>query len=502
MLTFSIANANSIVSFSKYLLHLNPFVRGRIELTWTRDPQVPQINSSRDTGTRLLRLAYLPSTSREKSGSIRLDTPLPICMHNLSFAYPSRPGQLVLDQVNLEIRPNSSLAVVGASGSGKSTLASLILGLYPVSSSSSPLVTGNRRHHDSFVHEFPLVYAGHALPTLSLSSLRSQIAIVPQVPVLFPTTIAANIAYGCQSDDMGTSTTSIRSSSATTTATTARKAAIVRAAKRAGIHGFITSLPRSYDTVIGDGGQGLSGGQAQRIAIARALILRPKLLILDEATSSLDAENARLVRDTVQGLVIVDRPSLSSPTTTSSMGLAGKYGQESDDDDDDDDDDEGMSVLIITHAKEMMQVAEFIVVLDRGRVVESGTWDYLISSHSSTPTPTAQPPPPPRPPPTSTTTTLSTSTTTAASKMNRNGTVPGASSSSSSSPPGIVGKRTGALLKMISGGEWRWPVNSHDGPHYNNDGGDGVGGGGGGDGEDSEGVGEGSRMNFGDVRWK
>ena len=452
-------------------------VRERIELTRIRDPQVPQINSSRDTATRLLRLAYLPSTSREESGSIRLDTPLPICIHNLSFAYPSRPGQFVLDEVNLEIRPNSSLAVVGSSGSGKSTLASLVLGLYPVSF-SSPSMTGDRRHHDSFGHDFPLTYAGHALPNLSLSSLRSQIAIVPQVPVLFPTTIAANIGYGCQSEDVGTMST--RSPSAA-------RAAIVRAAKRAGIHDFIISLPRSYDTVIGDGGQGLSGGQAQRLAIARALVRNPKLLILDEATSSLDAENARLIRDTVQGLVVV--VSSSSP---SSMGLAGKHGQEDDGrrDDGRQDDDEGMSVLIITHAKEMMQVAEFIIVLDRGRVVESGTWEYLTSFHPSTTTTAAA-----AAAAATTTTSITTAAAAAKDKINRDG---ASSSSSPSSPPpppplGLVSKRTGALLELISGGEWQWPVNvnSHHGHDNDDDGGDG--------GDNSKGRG---RMNFGDVRWK
>ncbi|KAI9784929.1 MAG: hypothetical protein M1816_000565 [Peltula sp. TS41687] len=290
MLTFSIANANSIISF------------------------VPQINSSRDTATRLLRLAHLTSSSHEKTGSQRPTTVLPITFQNLTYKYSPQSNQLNLDEINLSIKPGSSTAIVGASGSGKSTLASIILKLYPILDSSS------------------LTYNSCPSSHLHTSYLRSQIAIVSQTPSIFPTSISANISYGLP---RGSCTIE----------------EITHAAQRAGIHEFISSLPQTYATIIGEGGQGLSGGQAQRVAIARALVRRPQLLILDEATSSLDAESARLIRDTVKGII------------------QGNHRE---------DKERAMAVLIITHSKEMMTVAENIVVLDRGRVVEAGAWDELM----------------------------------------------------------------------------------------------------------------------------
>ena len=116
------------------------------------------------------------------------------------------------------------------------------------------------------------------------------------------------------------------------------------AARAAGIHDFILSLPLGYATRIGDGGQGLSGGQAQRIAIARAFLGYPKVIILDEATSALDTESAAVVRRSITHIV--------------------KEQQD-------------MTVIVITHDKEMMKVAERIVVLDKGKVVESGSYEDL-----------------------------------------------------------------------------------------------------------------------------
>ncbi len=117
------------------------------------------------------------------------------------------------------------------------------------------------------------------------------------------------------------------------------------AAKAAGIDEFISSLPRGYKTRVGDGGLGLSGGQAQRLAIARALARKPQILILDEATSALDSESAEVVRDTVRSLV----------TST-----------------------QGITVIIITHGREMMEVADNIVVLKEGKVAEQGPFDELM----------------------------------------------------------------------------------------------------------------------------
>lgn len=276
------------------------------------------MNSSRDTATRLLRLANLPlGSSHEHIGEVRLSYIGPITFQNLNFHYPSRPQQPALTNINLTIHPNTSTAIVGSSGSGKSTIASLLLGLYP----PSPL---------SYTDLAPptLTINGRDIRSLHMPTLRSLIAIVPQTPTLFPATIAANITYGLPETSPLASASNIRV-----------------AAQAAGIDDFIASLPEGYNTHIGDGGAGLSGGQAQRIVIARALVRRPKILVLDEATSNLDNESAEVVRRTVRGLV----------------------------------EKRGMTVLVITHAREMMTVCERIVVVEKGRVVEEGGFDELMA---------------------------------------------------------------------------------------------------------------------------
>ncbi|KAL8684253.1 MAG: hypothetical protein Q9224_006487, partial [Gallowayella concinna] len=281
MLLFSIANANAILAF------------------------IPQINSSCATATRLLRLANLPhKSSHEHAGHVRLPALGTISFNGVSFTYPSRPLGPVLNSINLKLEPHTSIALVGASGSGKSTIASLILGLYPPTSGT-------------------LTFDSLAISALHVPSLRTLIAIIPQTPQIFATTIALNIAYAMPE----------RSALAS-------RAAIEKAAEVAGIHTFITSLPRGYNTLIGEGGTGLSGGQAQRIAIARAVARQPKLMILDEATSALDGESARGIRELVRRLR-----------------------------------QQGVGVLMVTHDREMMRACEEIVGLKDGRVAERGGFD-------------------------------------------------------------------------------------------------------------------------------
>ncbi|KAL8736318.1 MAG: hypothetical protein Q9181_002496 [Wetmoreana brouardii] len=287
MLLFSISNANAIIAF------------------------IPQINSSCVTATRLLRLANLPhKSSHEHSGHIRLSVLGTITFDRVNFIYPSRPTGPVLDTLNLTLAPHTSIALVGASGSGKSTVASLILGLYPPTSGA-------------------LTFDSISVSALHLPSLRSIISIVPQTPQIFATSIASNIAYALPERS-----------------TLASRAAIERAAEVAGIHSFITSLPRGYQTLIGEGGTGLSGGQAQRIAIARAVARQPLLLILDEATSALDGENARGIRELVRRLT-----------------------------------DQSVGVLMVTHDREMMAACEEVVVLKDGVVVEQGPFGYLAQRY-------------------------------------------------------------------------------------------------------------------------
>ncbi|KAL8904522.1 MAG: hypothetical protein Q9207_003212 [Kuettlingeria erythrocarpa] len=284
MLLFSIANANAILTF------------------------IPQINSSCATATRLLRLANLPyKSSHEHLGHLRLPVVGTIMFNDVNFTYPSRPFGPVLNNINLTLPPNTSIALVGSSGSGKSTITSLILGLYPPTSGA-------------------VTFDSVPMADLHLPSLRSLIAVVSQTPQIFATTVALNIAYALPERS-----------------TLASRAAIEHAAEVAGIHDFIVSLPRGYQTLIGDGGTTLSGGQAQRIAIARAVARQPLLLILDEATSALDGENAKGIRELVRSLV-----------------------------------DQGTGVMMVTHDRNMMAACEDVIVLKEGTVVERGAFGDLI----------------------------------------------------------------------------------------------------------------------------
>ncbi|KAK5111139.1 hypothetical protein LTR62_005338 [Meristemomyces frigidus] len=277
---------------------------------------IPQIGSNLDGASRLMRLAYLPKDSHEHLGDTNLVRADEIIFTNVHFSYPSRPDQTILNGINLRIRPGTSTAIVGGSGSGKSTIANLLLNLWSIAQAprqSSGEIKINTRE----------------IRTLSTASIRAQIVPVLQTPTIFSATVSENILYGLPP------TSPYHNAEATEAAAT-----------QAGIHDFIASLPLGYSTVIGEGGLGLSGGQAQRINIARALVRQPGVLVLDEATSALDVESAELVRQTLRDLIK----------------------------------DEGrrMTVVIITHNRDMMAMAERVVVLERGCVVEEGGFEELI----------------------------------------------------------------------------------------------------------------------------
>lgn len=210
--------------------------------------------------------------------------------------------------MSFSFNPHSSTALVGSSGCGKSTIASLLLGLYPPDSGTISIAS------------FPL-------EALHLHSLRSMVSIVPQSPTVFPATVAQNIAYALPEGSPLASLSSIRA-----------------AAKCAGIDEFFMSLPQGYNTLIGEGGSGLSGGQVQRLAIARAVVRRPELLVLDEATSALDGESASVIHTLVKRLEKV-----------------------------------GIGCLIVTHSTEMMRACAECVVLSDGRVLEKGPFRELIA---------------------------------------------------------------------------------------------------------------------------
>src|SRR5690606_16612212 len=174
----------------------------------------------------------------------------------VSFAYPTRSDLTILKDISFHVAAGKKLAIVGPSGTGKSTIASLILKFYQPSSGQ-------------------IKYDGIPADQLALTDIRNQVAIVPQDVLLFGGTIRENISYGNLTADAED---------------------IITAAKRANAHQFIMDFPEGYDTVVGERGVKLSGGQRQRIAIARALLKDPAILILDEATSSLDSESERMVQ--------------------------------------------------------------------------------------------------------------------------------------------------------------------------------------------------------------
>ncbi len=299
---------------------------------------VPAISAAQTTASRLLYYAQLPlDSSHETKGTKILARPLPIRFNNLSFTYPSKRDHPVLRNLTLLFEAGVSTAIVGPSGCGKSTIASIILGLHVPNASSNLL------HRNSSVQ--PLMFSSVPFQQVDISKLRTQIGYVPQAPFLFPTSIAGNISYGLLEDSP------LRS-----------PANIEQAAREAGIHDFIYSLPDGYETIVGDGGQALSGGQAQRVCIARALARRPKILVLDEPTSALDAESAEGVRRTIQSLLSPEKHG-GRERSIDSTKKPQKH--------------ERLCVIMVTHSQEMMRMADRIVVVDLGHVVESGTYKEL-----------------------------------------------------------------------------------------------------------------------------
>ncbi len=223
--------------------------------------------------------------------------------HDVSFGYARK---LVLQNINLKIHAEEMVALVGVSGVGKSTLADLVPRFYDVTSGQ-------------------ITIDGRDIRDVTLASLRSQIGIVTQHTFLFNDTVKNNIAYGDPAQDMDH---------------------IVAAAKAAHAHEFIMAMPQGYDSVIGELGLKLSGGQRQRLAIARAILKDAPILILDEATSSLDSDSERLVQEALENLMV------------------------------------RRTTLVIAHRLTTIRKATRIVVLVDGMIAEVGTHEELLARKS------------------------------------------------------------------------------------------------------------------------
>jgi ATP-binding cassette, subfamily B, bacterial len=224
-----------------------------------------------------------------------------IRFEDVTFRYGSHPTPLYRD-FSVDIRPGERVGLVGHSGSGKTTFVKLIQRLYDVNDGA-------------------VTIDGVDIATVQQASLRSQIAIVQQEPILFHRTLAENIAYGRPE---------------------ASRAEIVEAARQANAHEFISNLPKGYETLVGERGVKLSGGERQRVAIARAFLANAPILILDEATSSLDSESEVMIQEAMERLMV------------------------------------GRTTLVIAHRLSTVRKLDRLLVFDKGRIVEEGNHETLI----------------------------------------------------------------------------------------------------------------------------
>ena len=254
-------------------------------------------------GERVLRILDTPQPIIENANAITKENfTNSIEFRNVNFKYDQIP---VLEEINLTIQKGRMIALVGQSGAGKSTMTDLIPRFYDVT-------------------EGGIYIDGTDVKDIKLKSLRSLMSMVSQEAILFNDTIANNIAFGMDqvtNDD------------------------IIRAAKIANAHEFILELENSYDTIIGDRGARLSGGQKQRITIARAVLKNPPILILDEATSSLDTESERIVQDAINNMM------------------------------------QNRTSIVIAHRLSTVRHADEIIVLQKGKIIERGTHENLISQN-------------------------------------------------------------------------------------------------------------------------
>ncbi|KAG0696805.1 P-loop containing nucleoside triphosphate hydrolase protein [Suillus ampliporus] len=244
--------------------------------------------------------------SSESQGILRPKVEGDLVFNDVSFSYPTNPDVSVLNKMSMRVADGECVAIVGGSGCGKSTVAALLQRLYEPTSGTISVGLNELRATD-------------------INYLRDHVAVVSQSPNLFDASIRENIAYGRVGEDNGMS-----------------DADVERAARAANVHDFIMSLPQGYDTLIGENASLISGGQAQRLQIARALGRPAKILILDECTSALDPANQTAVLETIRAAKV------------------------------------GRTTIMVTHKVPVMKMCDRILVIEDGQVREQGTYESLM----------------------------------------------------------------------------------------------------------------------------
>ena len=286
---------------------IQSYVFQLFERIWDIGRHIQRINEAVADANEMTEILDMPHEVQDISGAKQLKVSHgAIEFKDVSFSYHENLN--VIKKLNLSIRAGERVALVGPSGGGKTTITKLLLRFTDVKSGD-------------------ILIDGQNIAEVTQDSLRKNIGLVPQEPILFHRTILENIQYGKPG---------------------ASKDEVIKAAKLANCHDFISSLPKAYGTYVGERGIKLSGGERQRVAIARAILKNAPILVLDEATSSLDSESEHLIQDALKNLM------------------------------------QGKTTIVIAHRLSTIMQMDRIVVLEKGKITEQGTHDELVKTRQGT----------------------------------------------------------------------------------------------------------------------